>query len=148
MIERRAGRVLLLAADGRVLLLRGHDPGRPRDGHWWFTPGGGVEPGESFADAARRELAEETGHVVGDLGEPVHHRLAEFDFEGLHYRQTEQFFLVRAEHADVDTSRWTDVEVRTVTEWRWFSADDLQHADVPVYPEGLAEILRRITTLS
>lgn len=147
MIERRAGRVLLVDAQDRVLLLRGHDPARPDDGHWWFTPGGGAEPGESFADAARRELAEETGHVAGDLGDPVHHRVAEFDFEGVHYRQTEEFFLVRASHAEVDTARWTEVEVRSVSEWRWFTAGDLvalADADVPVYPEGLTEILLRL----
>ncbi|GAA4641905.1 NUDIX hydrolase [Gordonia humi] len=51
--------------DGRVLLVqRGHDPEK---GHW-SVPGGHVEDGESFAEAARREVWEETGlHVdIGD----------------------------------------------------------------------------------
>ena len=45
---------------GRVLLLRHtYIPG-------WHFPGGGVEPGEAAADAAAREMAEETGLVAGE----------------------------------------------------------------------------------
>jgi len=50
---------------GRVLLVRMN----PRTG-WtsrWTTPGGGVDPGESFRHAILREIREETGGRVRDL---------------------------------------------------------------------------------
>jgi len=46
----------VIVTDGHRLLL-GHASRSPR----WDIPKGGVDPGESFAEAARRELLEETG---------------------------------------------------------------------------------------
>jgi ADP-ribose pyrophosphatase YjhB (NUDIX family) len=51
---------------GRLLLVRrATEPGRGR----WSLPGGRVEPGESDAEALRREMQEEVGLpvLVGDL---------------------------------------------------------------------------------
>jgi 8-oxo-dGTP pyrophosphatase MutT (NUDIX family) len=65
--HRRAARIVLLD-DDRVLLEHvrvGSDPGQ---GTWWELPGGGLDPGESTAEAAARELAEETGYVDVDIG--------------------------------------------------------------------------------
>jgi 8-oxo-dGTP pyrophosphatase MutT (NUDIX family) len=56
---RPVSRVLLSGPGGRLLLLLAQDvPG----GHqWWVTPGGGLDDGESFEQAAWRELLKETG---------------------------------------------------------------------------------------
>lgn len=49
------------------LLLQERDEHAPVAPNKWSLPGGGVEPGEAPASAARRELAEETGFVCDDL---------------------------------------------------------------------------------
>src|SRR5688572_15034483 len=94
--QRTAVRVLLVNDRGEVLLFRGFDPAEPRV-RYWFTPGGGVDPGEQGADAAARELFEETGLAVtaAEVGDPVHHDVTSFSFDGVHYRQEQDFYLVR-----------------------------------------------------
>ncbi|MDT7929232.1 NUDIX domain-containing protein [Tepidimonas sp.] len=56
---------VLIDAEGRFLLTT-RPPGKAYAGYWEF-PGGKVEPGETVAQALRRELQEEIGVTVGDV---------------------------------------------------------------------------------
>ena len=143
---RRGARVLLLDDADRILLARGHDVDQP-ERSWWFTIGGGVDPGESDVDAALREVREETGLRLdpGALVGPVYTRSAIFDFYRQHCRQDEVLFLARVTGADRDggLSRdgWTDVELDVVDEMRWWALDDLRGVQIEVFPEGLPDLV-------
>lgn len=140
---RQAARLLLLDGDDRVLLVRGHDVDQP-ERSWWFTIGGGIDPGESPTAAAVRELAEETGLVVAesDLTGPVLTRSAIFDFQAQHVRQDEVFYLARiAEPGEVSRAGWTDVERDFMDEIRWWDAVELADADLEVFPHELPQIV-------
>jgi 8-oxo-dGTP pyrophosphatase MutT (NUDIX family) len=140
-LDRITGRVLVLDRDGRVLLFQGFDPAEP-DRHRWFTPGGGLEPGETPREAAARELLEETGLAVEPeaLGEPVFQDLAEFSFDGVPLRQHNHFYRLHTEPFEVSVAGFDDIEQRTHLGYRWWSAEELsQTADIffPVELPGL-----------
>ncbi|SCL21354.1 ADP-ribose pyrophosphatase YjhB, NUDIX family [Micromonospora rhizosphaerae] len=141
---RRAARVLLVDAADRVLLFAGTDPARP--GHsYWFTPGGGLDPGESPADGAARELAEETGLRLtpDELGVPVWSETVEFPFDGVWYRQEQEFFIVRVPAWEVDTAGFNEIERASVSGHRWWSLAELAHTEERYYPEDLPVVLTR-----
>ncbi|MFI6760618.1 NUDIX hydrolase [Micromonospora sp. NPDC050417] len=146
---RQAARVLLLDAEDRVLLFHGWDPARP--GHrYWFSPGGGLDPGESSVSGAARELAEETGLRLApeQLGAPVWEETTAFSFGGRWYRQQQEFFLSRLPDGpavfEVDTAGFDQTERDSIDEHRWWSVAELEVTPERFYPAELPVLLRRL----
>ena len=72
MRERKSARLLVISPGQEVLLFRFvHTDDALAGKDHWATPGGGLEQDESFRQAAIRELFEETGIEVDEVGEPV-----------------------------------------------------------------------------
>jgi 8-oxo-dGTP diphosphatase len=137
-VPRPAARILLLDEAGRVLLFRFDPSDRPP---FWCTPGGAVDPGESYEAAARRELLEETGLDL-DPGPEILRRQVEFvTIEGVPVSADERYFLVRAPHGEIATHGHTELERRVMTRWQWFDRAQLEAHDEPYFPEDLIEML-------
>ncbi len=142
---RTSARVVLLDERDRVLLMRGRDPRTP-EVSFWFTIGGGVDPGETLRQAAVRELWEETGHSADPaaLRGPLWRRVAMFPFDGELIRAEELFFVLRVACFEPEPGNMTAVERRSITGHRWCAAADipaLDGAGETVYPYHLDELL-------
>ncbi|HTX62380.1 MAG TPA: NUDIX domain-containing protein [Acidimicrobiales bacterium] len=140
-VRRVVARVLLVDDDGAVLLLSGRDPDTPSAPEFWYTPGGGAEPGESLEEAGRREVLEETGHRTGDLGTVRWRRETSFAFAGFVFDQDESYFVVRTSRFEVRPMAWTELERRSTTGWRWWPRDELRETDAVVHPPELPDLL-------
>jgi len=139
-IPRPASRIVLLDPAGRILLFKLVDP--PTGRWWWFTPGGGLAPGETHEAAALRELVEEVGLEGVTLGPCVWTREHVFPMPGgIRYRQRERFFLVRAEPFEVSTAGHLDYEVEALAEHRWWSAAEIAASQETFAPRRLGALL-------
>ncbi|TXK39087.1 NUDIX hydrolase [Nonomuraea sp. C10] len=137
---RPAARVVCLDRDGRVLLLHWHDKVSGAD--LWEPPGGGLDPGETPLQAARRELTEETGlpgSAVEDRWVAVDR---DFPWLGVRYVKSERFYLARFPEArpPVDPGELTEEEREAYLGCVW--AEDLPDS---VQPPNLAEVIEELT---
>lgn len=126
---------VVLVEDGRVALIERHRGGR----HYFLFPGGGVEAGETAAEAAVREAREELGVAV-EVGSV---RFEE-EFDGARF----VYFEAHIVGGEFGTGAWPDHEARTSLAREqsgthtpvWLALEELDGMDVR--PRELVELLR------
>jgi 8-oxo-dGTP pyrophosphatase MutT (NUDIX family) len=120
-----------------------HKTGALKGKDYWATPGGGLEPGETFAEAAVRELKEETGISAACVGDPVARR--EFVLrlpDGEEVMADEQYFVVTVTDQTVHRDYLTVQEVEVIHDHKWWSAAELKSTRDIVWPNNLSEMLK------
>lgn len=146
MRNRPTSRVLVVDPLNRLLLLYfDFVAGSGRRRRFWATPGGALEGEESFEQAARRELAEETGlHLDPGPVVGVNHAIYELP-EGDTVNAEERFFLVRTGGESISLSGQSPLERRVIHRYHWWTAAELRASAEQIYPENAAELLESLS---
>lgn len=135
IIERQAARAILLTPQDEVLLMRVE----VQNGSFWICPGGGLQAGETAAQALRRELAEELGLADAAIGPLLWRRRHEMTLYGRRWHQSEDYFAVAT---DRFSPRMQDAaEARILREFRWWHPAELRHSTDAIVPAPLLRII-------
>lgn len=137
MKVRKSSRVILLNDRDEVCLFLAVEGGK----RFWITPGGGVDPGESWEVAAIRELWEETGLRDVVLGPCVWTCEKVVMLFGERTRGVERYFLARVPDVEVSNANQLDYERAVYHEVRWWPLDAIRASGETFYPDGLADLL-------
>lgn len=143
---RESVRVLILDEKDQVLLVRFDWDELDVPGGFWANPGGGIEVGEGREEALARELLEEVGLQIGDIGPEVWTKTALFPmayWDG----QVDHIHLLRVQHF-VPEPRLTAEQLlaENVHELRWWTPGELVGSDATFAPRALPTLL--VTLLS
>lgn len=131
---RLAARLIMIDKNKRVLFLRATEPKTQHS--FWVLPGGGLEAGESFEDAALREAHEETGCTF-ELGPYVWYRRHKHIWNGKPADQYERFYVAHTSEAVYNPT----VEDDYIFSHSWLSMDELNEIEEEFAPRNIRNLL-------
>lgn len=143
---RESARLIILNPRKNLFMFQHQDPeGRDQDivgpRRYWVMPGGGVEPGETWEQAATRELWEETGIEGIPLGPWVWSRQKHVVLFGQPTRGIERYYLVPVGNVAIHAGNQLDHEREVYQDHRWWPLAQIEASDEIFFPEGLAGLL-------
>ena len=143
MKKRRTARVLLFDPSGAILLIRCIVPRPEGDFIFWLTPGGEIEPGESPAEAAARELHEELGLTVPVEG-PIREHANQFLHQGEMRDNIDFYFRAGCPREAPQLRGVTSDEIALMQKLQWWTQEEIQVSEERIFPEDLAEWLGKL----
>lgn len=148
VVERNAVRVVLIDGGGRILLLHTRDLRDTEFTSAWELPGGGMETGESYLEAAAREVREETGIQLAPaaISAPLWQRDVLYTYRGQRRLQHESIAVARiaALAPVVSTTVTVEFEPEDHFEHRWWTPLEIENARARFFPRSLPLQLARV----
>lgn len=142
MKTRNTARVIVINPQREVVLVKYEDkqPGNPAEPlrlKFWVPPGGGVDEGETFEQAAVRELDEETGIVMPSIGPCVWQHNRDLMHAGELKRFNLRYFIAHCGNVERLYNR-TSEDIKDI---RWWSLEAIRRSSEEFLPEPFADLL-------
>ncbi len=142
--------VMLINPEGLVWIGRRADkPNDEGSGQWWQMPQGGIDKGEDPAEAALRELYEETSVTSAEViasspnwykyDLPAH--LIGKSWGGKYRGQTQKWFALRFTGRDSEIDLKPPGHKQEFDQWRWAKMADIMGVIVPFKREVYEKVL-------
>jgi 8-oxo-dGTP pyrophosphatase MutT (NUDIX family) len=146
MRKRQASRVLLFNPQGEILLVHFAIPRDGADFHFWATPGGEIEAGESPEQAMRREIVEELGLDL-TLEGPLWTDQNCFLHQGQMCDNTDFYFRALCSREAPKLLGVTEDELKIMKEIRWWTLAELDATSEKIFPVDLIPWIRKLLGL-
>ena len=145
---RNSIKIILLNSKNELLLICTDDKSIKNsegkyNGKFWQLVGGKIEEGESYLEAATRELFEETSLTESDVefGNIVWYGNVDLNIRGTETRLNQSFIYAKTDKTDVNLRHLTDEEKPAVKFLKWMSLDEIKNCTDIIYPLVLPEYL-------
>lgn len=112
----------------------------------WITPGGGLDEGESFDDALKRELFEELGVQITESCPEIYFRNPLYTMKnGEVIQSVEKFFLVTLDSEFFSFEHWTESEKKRMSVGKWWSMEEIQQSEDEFFTKDIIRILMELS---
>ena len=147
MKTRQCSRLLIINEKKQLLLFQYQDEHHAEP--FWATAGGELRPGESYLEAAQRELYEETG-LEDAIGRMVMEREAVFAVaRSVPALWQEKYYVVQcSSEQEVFAADWTEEEKSTIQKWKWWSLEEMDGKAHCFKPESLPQLFSELITIA
>ena len=146
MKVRKSSRAIVLNKEKQIFLFQYNfdylADGKPI----WITPGGGLEEGESFEAALKRELFEELGVNITSNCPEVYYRNPVYTLKnGDRVQSVEKFFLVNVSEKVFSLEHWTESEKKRMSAGKWWSVEEIKKSRDDFFTKDIIQILAELT---
>ncbi|MBP3618905.1 MAG: NUDIX domain-containing protein [Lachnospiraceae bacterium] len=148
MQTRKSSRAIVLNEQNQIFLFRYTFDFFAEKESIWITPGGGLDDGESFEEALKRELFEELGiELSGSDSTPqIYYRFPLYELKsGKTVQSEERFYLVRLDETEFSYAGWTENENKRMTAGKWWSLEKIKQSKEKFFSEDVVEIMERLS---
>lgn len=146
MYTRKSSRAIVLNKQNQIFLFRYTFDFFAEQESIWITPGGGLDDGESFEEALKRELFEEMGIELTEPAPEIFYRFPLYELKsGETVQCEERFYLVRLDETEFSCTGWTESEKKRMTAGRWWTLEEIKQSKETFFSKDILEILERLS---